>query len=157
MGGERAGRLQEAGGAPSRGRLGFLIDPAKCTECERCMAVCALTKTGRVRLPDSRIVIRRRWPEEPLIGVCRFDDCAGQPCIAACPVEAIVNREGYVQIDREACTGCGACVEACPHQAIRLDGEERAFKCDFCGGQPACVPECVTQALRRAGGPEGEA
>lgn len=156
MGGEREGRLQGAG-APSRARLGFLIDAAKCTECERCMAACALTKTGLVRLPDSRLRIQRRWPEEPVIGVCLFDDCAGQPCIAACPVEAIANQEGFVRIDREACTGCGACVEACPHQAIRLDGEERAFKCDFCGGQPACVPECATQALRRAGSPEGGA
>jgi carbon-monoxide dehydrogenase iron sulfur subunit len=128
-------------------RPAFGIDPKKCTECERCMAACALAKTGAVRLAEARIRIERRWPEVPGIHVCRLEDCEGQPCIAACPVEAIANRDGYVLIDREACTGCGACVEACPYQAIRLDEEERAFKCDFCGGQPACVPECVTGAL----------
>jgi Fe-S-cluster-containing dehydrogenase component len=130
----------------------FTIDPEKCTECERCMSACALAKTGEVRLLASRIRIERRWPEVPGIHLCRFAACPAQPCIAACPVEAIANRDGYVLIDRESCTGCGACIEACPFQAIRLDEEERAFKCDFCGGRPACVPECVTQALR-AGGP----
>jgi Fe-S-cluster-containing dehydrogenase component len=130
----------------------FAIDPQKCTECERCMAACALAKSGIVRLADARITIERRWPELPGIHLCRFADCVGraglgQPCIAACPVEAIADRGGYVLIDREACTGCGACVEECPYGAIRLDGEERAFKCDFCGGQPACVPECATAAL----------
>jgi Fe-S-cluster-containing dehydrogenase component len=139
----------------------FAIDAEKCTECERCMGACALVKTRVVRLADARIRIARHWPEVPDIHVCRFGDCRGrdgqgQPCIAACPVEAISNRDGYVLIDREACTGCGACVEECPYQAIFLDAEERAFKCDFCGGQPACVPECATAALAsRAGAGSG--
>ncbi len=142
----------EGGAAPARTLPAFAIDPEKCTECERCMGACALVKTGLVRLADARITIERRWPEVPGIHVCRFEDCEGphgqrQPCIPSCPVEAIAKRDGYVLIDREACTGCGACVEECPYRAIRLDGEERAFKCDFCGGHPACVPECVTAAL----------
>lgn len=138
-------------------RAGFTLDAEKCTECERCMSACALVKTGIVRLAASRISIQRRWPEVPGIHVCRFDDCAGQPCIASCPVEAITNREGYVLIDREACTGCGACVESCPYLAIRMDAEERAFKCDFCAGKPACVPECATFALRAEPGMEAGA
>jgi Fe-S-cluster-containing hydrogenase component 2 len=120
------------------------------------MAACALAKTGSVRLADARIRIVRSWPEVPGIRVCRFEDCdgragLGQPCIAACPVEAIANRDGYVLIDREACTGCGACVEECPYQAIQLDAGQRAFKCDFCGGEPSCVPECATAALAIGG------
>ncbi len=142
---------QPPAGARSETQPGLAIDAEKCTECERCMSACALVKTGLVRLADSRIVIERRWPETSAFQLCRFGDCPGQPCIGSCPVEAIANREGYVLIDREACTGCGACLEACPFRAIRLDGEERAFKCDFCGGRPACVPECATLALRAAG------
>jgi len=145
-----AARAGEGGPVPA-----FAIDPEKCTECERCMSACALVKTGVVRLADARITIQRRWPEVPGIHVCRFGDCAGQPCIPACPVEAIANRDGYVLIDREACTGCGACLEACPYQAIRLDDGQKAFKCDFCGGQPACVPECVTLALAVGAGTGG--
>jgi Fe-S-cluster-containing dehydrogenase component len=143
--------------ARTAARPAFTINPEKCTECERCMAACALGKTGRVELASSRITIQRRWPEVPGIHVCRFDDCPGQPCIPACPVEAIVNRDGYVLVDREACTGCEACLEACPYLAIRMDREERAFKCDFCGGRPACVPECVTLALRAGTGTAGSA
>ncbi|MBN1837700.1 MAG: 4Fe-4S dicluster domain-containing protein [Spirochaetales bacterium] len=127
--------------------IGFEIDPEKCTECERCMAACSLAKTGSVALRQSRIRILRRWPRTPGFEVCRFDDCPGQPCIEACPVEAITNRGGIVWIDREACTGCGACTEACPFGAILQDAEGLAWKCDFCGGAPACVVECVTGAL----------
>jgi Fe-S-cluster-containing dehydrogenase component len=111
------------------------------------MGACALVKTGRVSLRESRIRILRRWPQTPQLEVCRFDDCPAQPCIGACPVEAITNREGIVLIDREACTGCGACVEACPFGAILQDDDGLAWKCDFCGGAPACVPECVTAAI----------
>ena len=136
-------------------RPGFAIDPEKCTECERCMAACALVKSGKIRLREARITIERRWPETPLLHVCRFDGCPGQPCIESCPVEAIANRDGWVLIDREACNGCAACVEACSYQAIRLDEEERAFKCDYCGGSPACIPECATFALKAASGESG--
>jgi Fe-S-cluster-containing hydrogenase component 2 len=127
--------------------IGFEIDPQKCTECQRCMAACSVAKLGRVSPRESRIRILRRWPEKPGFELCRFDDCPGQPCIAACPAEAIANRNGIVLIDREACTACGACVEACPFGAIVQDAEGLAVKCDFCGGAPACVLECVTAAL----------
>jgi carbon-monoxide dehydrogenase iron sulfur subunit len=133
--------------------LGFEIDPEKCTECQRCMAVCSQIKLGAVRLGSSRISIERRWPEVPLIRVCRFDDCPAQPCIEACPVEAISRgKTGLVLIDAETCTGCGACIEACPFEAIWMDegragASGLAFKCDFCGGSPACVQECATGAL----------
>jgi Fe-S-cluster-containing dehydrogenase component len=132
-------------------RPGFAIDPEKCTECARCTGACALVKCGTVRPAEARITIEPRWPELPGIHVCRFGDCEAQPCIPACPAQAIANRDGWVLIDREACTGCGACLEACPWQAIHLDGGQRAFKCDFCGGEPACVPECVTAALAVGG------
>ena len=132
--------------------IGFDIDAQKCTECERCMMACSLVKLGYIRLKGVRITIRRQWPELPGINVCRFDDCEEQPCIGACPADAITKRDGMVLIDRDACTGCEDCVEACPYQAIRMDDEELANKCDFCGGVPACVKECVTEALCRKGG-----
>jgi Fe-S-cluster-containing hydrogenase component 2 len=111
------------------------------------MGACSLAKTGRVAPRESRIRILRRWPETPGFELCRFDDCPGQPCIEACPVDAISNRDGIVVIDRDECTACGACVEACPFSAILQDAEGLAWKCDFCGGAPACVPECATAAL----------
>jgi len=114
------------------------------------MLSCSLAKTGAVRMADSRIDILRSWPELPQIRVCRFDDCDGHPCIAACPVEAISEKDGLVLIDRDACTGCEACVDACPYHAIRMNGETAA-KCDFCGGDPECVKACVTVAIATKG------
>jgi anaerobic carbon-monoxide dehydrogenase iron sulfur subunit len=128
----------------------FAFEQEKCTECERCMCACSVEKTGVVRLGASRIVIGRQWPEVPSIRVCRFDDCAGHPCVAACPVEAISEDGSLVLIDADTCTGCGACVDACPYQAIAMHGEV-AVKCDFCAGDPACVKACVTAAITRKG------
>ena len=124
----------------------FAFDFEKCTECKRCMSACSIVKTGVVQMQQSRIVIDRRWPELPDIRVCRFDDCEGHPCIAACPVEAITDQAGVVLIDPEICTGCGACVEECPFDAIGMI-DDVAVKCDFCGGRPECVTACVTVAI----------
>jgi len=126
----------------------FAFDLEKCTECERCMLACATVKVGHVQLLQSRIAIERRWPELPGIRVCRFDDCAGHPCIASCPAEAISDARGTVLIDGDACTGCEACVEECPFEAIFMrDGI--AKKCDFCAGDPECARACVTVAIAK--------
>lgn len=131
--------------------MGFHIDAGKCTECKRCAIACSLAKSGAVSLRRARIDIVPHWPKVPEIRVCRFEDCAGHPCIGACPVSAIGERDGLVLIDVETCIGCGACERVCPYGAIRLwDG--KAWKCDLCGGDPACVKECVTEAIVFEGG-----
>ncbi|MEI6386676.1 MAG: 4Fe-4S binding protein [Spirochaetota bacterium] len=129
---------------------GFTFDFEHCTECQRCMIACSVAKERIVFLKRSRISIVRAWPELPEILVCRFDDCAGQPCIEACPVGAISCEGGLVLIDAETCTGCEACVLVCPSQAIIM-GEGIALKCDFCGGAPECVKACGTLAISRKG------
>jgi anaerobic carbon-monoxide dehydrogenase iron sulfur subunit len=130
--------------------VGFRFDYERCTECKRCMADCSVVQTGMVQLRESMIIIEKSWPELPKIRVCRFEDCAGHPCIAACPVEAISEKDGVVLIDRETCTGCEACVSECPYQAISMI-EGIARKCDFCGGDPACTKSCVTAAIANKG------
>lgn len=129
---------------------GFHIVREQCTDCRRCMIACSLQKAGVVRLKDSRISITVSWPQASEITVCRFDDCAGHPCIAVCPVSAIDENNGLVVIDRNECTGCGACVDACPFSAIAFR-DDKAWKCDFCCGDPACVKECATKAIARKG------
>lgn len=99
-------------------------------------------------MQSARIEVLPNWPEVPEIRVCRFEDCAGHPCIGACPVTAIGVADGIVRIDAEICIGCGACVAVCPFGAIRMD-DGKAQKCDFCGGDPACVKECVTAAIQQ--------
>jgi Fe-S-cluster-containing dehydrogenase component len=130
--------------------MGLVIDTGKCTECKRCMIACSLAKSGAVRMRSARIDIRPNWPEVPEIHVCRFEDCADQPCIESCPVAAIGRRNGTVLIDIDTCIGCGACEAVCPYGAIRVENGV-ALKCDLCGGDPACVTECVTGAIQRKG------
>ncbi len=103
--------------------------------------------------------------------------CAEPPCLPACPEGAISQRpDGIVEIDHNACTGCGDCVPACPYDAIALnrtapvlphgleDGHGDAAvpprragvaeKCTFCahrlerGEEPACLAACPTQVIR---------
>lgn len=130
--------------------MGFVIDAGTCTECKRCMIACSLAKSGIVRMLSSRIDIRPHWPEVPEIRVCRFEDCAGHPCIEACPVGAISDTDGVVLIDADTCIGCGACEAVCPYLAIKIE-DSKALKCDLCGGDPACVKECVTGAIQPKG------
>lgn len=41
-------------------------------------------------------------------------------CVEACPVDAIVMRDGLPRISESACTGCGLCVTGCPPQVLGL-------------------------------------
>ena len=53
------------------------------------------------------------------IGVSECDFCR-----RVCEAGAIrVRDDGKVEIDRKACTNCGACVEACPSRALELFGK----------------------------------
>jgi carbon-monoxide dehydrogenase iron sulfur subunit len=124
----------------------FLVDPTKCTECNRCVMACSLEKLGVVQPQEARIKINRQWPEPPLMEVCIFEECPGQPCIASCPFGAIEGVDGKVFIIADLCKGCTKCIAACPSHAIRMVGQ-LAVKCDLCGGTPACIAECVTNAL----------
>jgi electron transfer flavoprotein alpha subunit/NAD-dependent dihydropyrimidine dehydrogenase PreA subunit len=48
-------------------------------------------------------------------------ECIGcEGCLDACPVVAIIMRDGAAFIS-DKCTSCGACVESCPQGAIKND------------------------------------
>ena len=51
-----------------------------------------------------------------------------------------------IQIDEEACNGCGACAAACHEGAIAMvNGKARLLKDDYCDGLGDCLP--ALQAL----------
>jgi len=52
-----------------------------------------------------------------------------------------------LEINREACTGCGACLQVCPFGALSLDSENIAIVSEACTGCGACLPECPVEAL----------
>lgn len=54
-----------------------------------------------------------------------------------------------IEIDREACNGCGACAAACHEGAIGMvDGKATLLRDDYCDGLGDCLPTCPTNAIR---------
>ena len=53
-----------------------------------------------------------------------------------------------IQIDEEACNGCGACAQACHEGAIGMvDGKAKLMRDDYCDGLGDCLPACPTGAI----------
>ncbi|MDR3092229.1 MAG: ferredoxin family protein [Clostridiales bacterium] len=54
-----------------------------------------------------------------------------------------------IEINREACAGCGACSEACPGSLLLLDEKGKAAipKPERCWGCVSCVKECPARAI----------
>ncbi len=46
-------------------------------------------------------------------------------CWAFCPVQCIVERPTWFDIDYGSCKGCGICAQECPHGAITMVQEVR--------------------------------
>lgn len=123
----------------------------RCTYCHLCTLYCSLTfgKGGVVEARPSIARIRVAQDEDDTLYAAHVCfQCAAASCMSACPVEGCITRDpqtGIVEIDEEACTGCGKCVLACEYQAVFLvDG--KAVKCEVCE-DPLCVKACASHAL----------
>ncbi len=53
-----------------------------------------------------------------------------------------------IQIDENACNGCGACASACHEGAIGMvNGKARLLRDDYCDGLGDCLPACPVNAI----------
>ncbi len=148
----------------------FVIDVAKCENCNNCFLSCKDEHCGNdwpgyslsQPLHGQRWmnISRRERGQFPLIDVAYLPKpcmhCDDAPCIAAAKNGAVYKRQdGIVLIDPVKAKGQKTIVGACTYGAIWWNEEEQvAQKCTFCAHLldkgwhvPRCVQVCPTGAL----------
>jgi formate dehydrogenase iron-sulfur subunit len=152
--------------------VAMLVDVTKCVSCWWCYAACKnYNKLPETIKPDPEkppplshdvwttlkpIKRGTEWHSRKL--ACNH--CTDAACVEVCPTGALsYNKMGFVQYDKEKCSGCGYCAEFCPFGVpqIESNGVNVAVfmdKCTFCkdrvvnGEQPACADACPTGAIK---------
>lgn len=125
------------------------VDHQKCTGCQLCELVCAVSHDGISNPARSRIRVVK-WEAEGLYIPMACQQCQDAPCLNVCPVKAISRNEelARVAVDYDVCIGCRSCVSACPFGAMIFNPTDRqVFKCDLCDGDPQCVRFCDVKAV----------
>ena len=128
-------------------------DPAKCTGCRVCEAICSFVKEGEFNPVKARGKVVMTVDNQIRYSVrVSCLQCEEAFCKAVCPAGAISENDAGVKIvDEQKCIGCKLCEIACPVGAIAVDAESGvATKCDLCAGldEPQCVKYCFTGALQ---------
>lgn len=152
------------------------IDTTTCIGCKACEVACqewndlelvSTKQTGTYQtMPTldanfwNLIKFREEERDGQLAWLMRKDQCmhcADPGCLKACPAPgAIVQYEnGIVDVNPEACIGCGLCATGCPFDVPRFHAKTgKMSKCTLCvdrvsvGIEPACVKACPTGCLQ---------
>jgi carbon-monoxide dehydrogenase iron sulfur subunit len=123
----------------------LVVNFDNCTGCQACVLACSMVKEGVFNPRRSRIWISRDEARGMAVpALC--ERCEEQPCVEACPVDAISKdpKLDIMIVNSETCDSCGSCVDSCPWEGIRLHPETNiAMICDLCDGTPVCAEICV--------------
>lgn len=125
------------------------VIPELCSGCRICELVCAIEHFGVNNPKKSAVRVVVTYPHPVLRFPVICSQCKAPLCADACPVGALVYRDGVVALDADLCVSCMKCVEACPFGAMFAHEDCRQpIKCDLCGGAPKCVENCPKGAIR---------
>lgn len=104
-----------------------------------------------------------RFEKGPVAIIECLQDIPCDPCIAACPVNAIQMREGITDkpvLDFNKCTGCGLCIPRCPGLAIFVVQKNMATGKSAVSMSYELLPvpekDQMVTLLDRAGKPSGQ-
>lgn len=151
-------------------KYSFVIDVAKCENCNNCFLSCkdefcdndwpGYSLSQPLHGQRWINISRRERGQFPFVDVAYLPKpcmhCDDAPCIAAAKNGAVCKRDdGIVLIDPEKAKGQKAIVASCPYGAIWWNEETQVpQKCTFCAHlldnkwqAPRCVQACPTGAL----------
>ena len=139
---------------PYAGRVGFLVKPHNCLNCQACVEACRkFNKTPESR-PARRHITKYEKDGEALFVSTSCLHCEEPACASVCPAGAIKKAEdGVVYVDKDRCIGCKYCYQACPF-GVPTYSSAAMDKCDCCtlggtrpGNAPRCAEACKFGAL----------
>ncbi|MBN2238658.1 MAG: 4Fe-4S dicluster domain-containing protein [Dehalococcoidales bacterium] len=168
----------------------ILYDATKCTACRGCQVACkqwnmndedipvvengvnSINQGSYENPPDlsPQTWIKMKFTETESNGQVRWlftrqacMHCTDAGCVKVCPNGSLYHNDlGFVEFNKDTCTGCGYCIEACPFNVPRstrniITGIAKMDKCTACttpgldrihaGMTPACVKTCPPGAL----------
>jgi Fe-S-cluster-containing dehydrogenase component len=142
--------------APSKKKLGLVIDLDTCVGCHACAVACKEWNAGGIAWAVDRRESLRRRPVRRLVqsrpqlrsrgrpprsrrprcisrAACLH--CETPACVSVCPTGASYKRaeDGIVLVDEDKCIGCKLCSWACPYGAREYSEVEGVMKkCTLC-------------------------
>ena len=120
----------------------LLFHAEKCIGCKLCHLACSAQNEGEFNPRLARLKVSSHYNREGLVVKGQTCDLC-LSCVEACPVDAIIEKNGRLSFVEDLCTDCGICVDVCPH-AVIIDKEKGVGVCVQC---QSCVNWCPTEAL----------